>query len=295
MDQRNLLMHQVMLGDRVRLDAYDKALSQVVRPGAVVADVGAGTLPLTALALRHGASQVYAVEADPQLAALGASLIKANGWTGRVTLVAGDARSVSMPSKFDVIVTELMGNLGPEEDMTRILHVFARRYLRPGGVVVPRQLVTYLAPVQFDDEGWGVWRDGFLDMRLDVIQQLVEPGAQLHFFTRMPTVLGEPVVLTDSANGSGASLRSRALRLKIGQAGCLHAVAGYFDATLVPGVSLSNFPSYPGCNWAVWIWPVRHTAVAPGDEIHLRVQIPETGRVVTDWRLDCRMLRKGWQ
>ena len=167
MDQRNLLMHQVMLADRVRLDSYEKALAQVVAPGAVVADVGAGTLALTALALRHGAGHVYAVEADPQLVALADQIIEANGWTGRVTLVAGDARLVPLPGKVDVIVAELMGNLGPEEDMSRILRLLRRRYLRPGGVVVPRRLVTYAAAVQFDDEGWGVWRDGFLDMRLE--------------------------------------------------------------------------------------------------------------------------------
>lgn len=293
MDQRNLLMHQVMLADRVRLDSYEKALAQVVAPGAVVADVGAGTLALTALALRHGAGHVYAVEADPQLVALADQIIEANGWTGRVTLVAGDARLVPLPGKVDVIVAELMGNLGPEEDMSRILRLLRRRYLRPGGVVVPRRLVTYAAAVQFDDEGWGVWRDGFLDMRLDVVQQYVEPRAQLHFFTRAPTVLGGPAVLADSDGGDGAARLGRMPPLVIGRAGSLHAVVGYFDATLVPGVSLSNFPSYPGCNWAVWVWPLRHTPVEPGDEVQVRVRMPEGGRVVTDWRLDCRLLRKG--
>src|SRR5262245_7239545 len=174
MDQRNLTMHQVMLGDRVRLDAYDKALSEVVTPGAVVADIGAGTLALTALALRHGAGHVYAVEADPQLAAVAERIVEASGWRDRVTVVEGDARLVRLPQKVDVIVAELMGNLGPEEDMSRLLQVVARRSLRPGGAIVPQRLVTELAPVQFDDEGWGVWRDGFLDMRLDVVQEYVE-------------------------------------------------------------------------------------------------------------------------
>ena len=53
--QRTLLMHQIMLGDRVRLEAYDEALRRSVRPGDVVADVGAGTLVLSMMALRHGA------------------------------------------------------------------------------------------------------------------------------------------------------------------------------------------------------------------------------------------------
>jgi protein arginine N-methyltransferase 1 len=293
MDQRNLLMHQVMLGDRARLEAYDKALAQVVTPGAVVADVGAGTLALSALALRHGAGHVYAIEADPQLAALAERLIEANGWSDRVTLVPGDARLVRLPRKVDVIVAELMGNLGPEEDMSRVLRVLARRSLRPGGAVVPQRLATYLAAVEFDDEGWGVWRDGFLGMRLDVVREHVEPGAQLHFFNRMPTVLGAPVVIADSADGNGMPRAGRLPRLAIERPGSLQAIVGYFNATLAPGTALSNFPSYPGCNWAVWVWPVRHTPVDPGDAVQLSLRIPEGGRVVTDWRLDCQLLRKG--
>jgi enediyne biosynthesis protein CalE3 len=318
MDQRHLLMHQVMLGDRVRLDAYDKALAAVVTPGAVVADIGAGTLALTALALRHGAGHVYAVEADPQMVAIASHIIEASGWTDRVTLVAGDARLEPLPSKVDVIVAEMMGNLGPEEDMTRILHAVARRSLRPGGVVVPERLVTYLAPIEFDHEGWGVWHDGFYDIALAVVQEYAQVGAQLHFFSRPPAVLGEPVVLADSAAtrragpagsrragpagsrraGPASSRRGglpndRPLRLTIERPGRLQAVIGYFEATLVPGISLANFPSYPGCNWAVWVWPLRHTTVSPQDEIRVRVRAPAGGRVVTDWRLDCQLLRKG--
>lgn len=281
-------MHQVMLGDRVRLDAYDKALSEVVSPGATVADVGAGTLPLTALALRHGAAHVYAVEADPELAAVADRIIEATGWSERVTLVVGDARTVRLPRKVDAVVSELMGNLGPEEDIGRLLRTFGRRNLLPGGVTVPGRLVTHLAPIQFDDEGWGVWRDGFLDMRLSVVQQHTPAAAQLHFFHQMPTLLGEPGVLMDTAESDRTA---QVLRLDIEQPGRLHAIVGYFTATLAPGVTLSNFPSYPGCNWAVWVWPVRHTAVNPGDVVRVQVRPPAGGRVVTDWRLDCQLLR----
>jgi protein arginine N-methyltransferase 1 len=292
MDQRNLLMHQVMLGDRVRLDAYDKAMAEVMSTGAVVADIGAGTLPLTALALRRGAARVYAVEADPQLAAVAARIIQASGWTDRVTLVAGDARTVRLPERVDVVVAELMGNLGPEEDMSRLLRIVTRRNLRrPGGAVIPQRLVTYLAPVEFGDEGWGVWRDGFLDMALSVVQEHVEPAAQLHFFQNPPVVLGPPVPLVDSATGAGTPHPGQTVRLEIARPGRLQAVVGYFTATLAPGVTLSNFPSYPGCNWAVWVWPVRHTRVAAGDKVRIRVTPPAQSRLVTDWRLDCQLAR----
>ena len=117
LDRRLLLMHQAMLSDRRRLEVYDRALAQAITPGAIVADVGAGTLILSLLALRHGAGHVYAIEGDPRVAALAERIAVRNHLHGKLTLIQGDARSVRLPRMADVIVSEMMGNLGPEEEM----------------------------------------------------------------------------------------------------------------------------------------------------------------------------------
>ncbi|MFD0534614.1 50S ribosomal protein L11 methyltransferase [Actinomadura luteofluorescens] len=82
MDQRLLLMHQAMLADRPRLEAYERALEDAIPPGGVVADVGAGTLALSLLALRCGAEHVYAVEADPETAQVAARIAEQNDLKG---------------------------------------------------------------------------------------------------------------------------------------------------------------------------------------------------------------------
>lgn len=292
MDQRLLLMHQAMLADRPRLEAYERALEDAIPPGGVVADVGAGTLALSMLALRCGAEHVYAVEADPEMAQVAARIAEQNDLKGRLTLVHADARRVRLPVKADVVVSEMMGNLGPEEQMMEVLGSFARRNLAPGGRIVPERLVTRLAAIEFDGEGWGLWNEDFLGYRLDAVQESVAPAAQLHFFQRPPTLLSEPAAIADQRGGKGEEQRP-SRRLTINRAGRLHAIAGYFTATLAPGVTLSNLPSYPGCNWAVWIWPLRHTAVAAGDVLHVRMHRPEDVRVATDWRLECGLSRKG--
>jgi enediyne biosynthesis protein CalE3 len=293
-EQRLLLMHQVMLADRPRLRAYDKTLEQVVGPGDVVVDVGAGMLVLSMLALRHGAGHVYAIEADPQVAAVAARIAERNDLKGRLTLIQGDARAVRLPQKVDLVVSEMMGNLGPEEEMVDIMGAVARRNLRPGGRIVPQRLVTYLAAVELDGEGWGLWGEDVLGYRLDVVQESVEPAAHLHFFQRSPTLLSTPAVIADSRIGAGARSRPpSAQHVPITREGSLHAIMGYFTATLAPGITISNFPTYPGCNWAVWIWPLRHVTVAPGDMLSIEVQRPRNVRLVTDWRLDCRIARQG--
>jgi protein arginine N-methyltransferase 1 len=296
MDQRLLLMHQMMLADRPRLRAYDRALEQAVGPGDVVADVGSGTLALSLLALRHGAEHVYAVEADPQLAEVAAGIVRANDLKGRITLVEGDARVARLPSRCDVVVSELMGNLGPEEGMLPALSAFARRNLRPGGVLVPARLRTFLQAVEFDAEGWGIWDADFFGYRLDPVLDAAEPQAQLHFFQQPPRLLSEPVAVYDVRAGEKETAwpPTAATRLPIVADGTLHAIIGYFTADLAVGTSLANFPSYPGCNWAVWVWPLRHTRVGPGDEVEALLRSPGRGpatRVATEWRLDCGIAR----
>lgn len=293
MDPRLLLMHQMMLSDRTRLAAYDRALAAVLRPGDVVVDVGAGTLVLSVLALRHGAGHVYAIEADPEMASLADRIVRDNDFGDRIAVVHGDARAARLPVKADVVVSELMGNLGPEEEMVELVGAVARRHLRPGGRVVPQRLTTSITAVCYDDEGWGVWSEDYLGYRVDAVLDSVRPAPQLHFFQREPTLLSGHVPVAVGVLGQTSSGRpTRRHRLPVTRAGTVHAVMGHFRAELVDGVTLSNFPSYPGCNWAVWTWPVRHVGVEPGDELVVDLTVPDRGsRDVTDWRLDCGLRR----
>ena len=282
-------MHQVMLGDKRRLDAYDLALKRVLKPGDVVVDVGAGTLVLSLLALRRGASHVYAIEAEPDMAALALRIILVNGLRDRITLFQGDARSIRVPERADVLVCEMMGNLGPEEQMAEIVEAAARRLLKPNGPILPERLVTHIQAIGFDREGWGVWCEDFRGYSLRCVQDYAPPGAQLHFFSRPPVLLSAPRVVADASLGDMATQPGGHHRIAITKKGQLQAIAMYFTATLSVGVTLSNFPSYSGCNWAVWIWPVRHTKVAPGDVLHVEIRRPTQVRIATDWALDCRI------
>ena len=130
-------LHRKLLGDKVRNDALGAALARVVKPGMSVADIGAGTGFLSFLARRLGAAQCHLYEYSGALA-LAQELARRNRITG-LTFVHAHSSEVKKPPKADVVVSETLGNFALEEGLLETL-VDARRFLKPGGVLIPLAL-----------------------------------------------------------------------------------------------------------------------------------------------------------
>jgi protein arginine N-methyltransferase 1 len=139
-----------MLGDAARVDAYAAALAAVVRPGAVVLDVGTGTGVFALLAVRLGARRVYAV--DPTDAIRTArEVARANGMADRIEFIQDLSTRVALPERADVVVSDLRGVLPPNQEIVATLRDARERLLAPGGVLVPRADVLLAAPIEAAD------------------------------------------------------------------------------------------------------------------------------------------------
>ncbi len=68
-----------------------RLLPQVLRPGDVVADLGAGSAVLAIAAAKGGASKVIAIELDEDAMSNAEENVERNGVAGRVHLLCGDA------------------------------------------------------------------------------------------------------------------------------------------------------------------------------------------------------------
>jgi predicted RNA methylase len=89
-------VHRTMICDRIRTDAFRRAINSVVRPGDIVLDVGAGTGILSLFAAQAGAARVYAVE-QTTVAVLAQELVSLNGFTDTVKVIQGDILDVELP------------------------------------------------------------------------------------------------------------------------------------------------------------------------------------------------------
>jgi|SRR5450755_4772027 len=125
-------VHRTMIRDRVRTEAFRRAINAVVRPGDVVLDVGAGSGILSVFAARAGAGSVYAVERTP-IAVLAEQLAAANNVAETVKVFHGDVMDIELPEQVDVIVSEWLGGFGIDEGMLAPVIAARDRWLKPGG------------------------------------------------------------------------------------------------------------------------------------------------------------------
>src|SRR5204863_7107587 len=105
--------HRQYLSDGTRVTALSAAIERVVKPGAVVVDLGAGTGILGLLACRAGARRVYSIEAGGMIE-LAREIARANGFEDRIVFVKGLSTQVDLPEKADVLIADQIGRFGFE-------------------------------------------------------------------------------------------------------------------------------------------------------------------------------------
>ena len=291
-------LHRKLLGDKVRNDALALALKRAIKPGCSVADLGAGTGFLSFLARRLGAGHCHLYEYSGALE-LARQLAQANGVEG-LTFVEAHSTQVAKPVKADLVVSETLGNFALEEGMLETL-ADARRFLKPGGTLLPCGLTQFVAPVTSArlQEGIDVWPGVGHGLDLAAARELSLNN--MYVRTVLPTDLpGERSARTwdeiDFTPQGGAKLSS----VRTGKAswdaaavhGTVHGYALWWTATLVPGVTLTTSPYAPATHWEQVYLPLLEPATLTGkDELVLDLSSDTRRGVEVGWTT--RVMRAG--
>lgn len=138
--------HLDYVADATRLDLYRAAISKVVSPGDIVADLGCGTGVLGLLCLQAGASHVYAVDQSDMLEVARETLARA-GRGECASFIRGKSNLIELPERVDVVVCDHVGYFGFDYRVIEFLEDARHRFLKPGGTLIPSKIQLNIAAV----------------------------------------------------------------------------------------------------------------------------------------------------
>jgi protein arginine N-methyltransferase 1 len=272
-----------MVADR-RSDLYADALRRTVRPGQMVVDVGTGTGLWALFACALGARRVVAIEPDSVIA-FAMELARVNGFADRITFVSSDVRDAVLDEPADVVVADLRDVLPfAPESVTGMMH--ARRWLKPGGLLIPQRDRLWLAAVEAPEahraraEPWETARFDGLDLSplrraaLSLPRKERFEPRQVITTTASWAEIDYRTVLEPNVSGVASLVAERS--------GVAHGLAVWFDAELTDDVTLVNQPEAPPLLYgqAFLPWP-NAVHVEAGDRMDVSIRAIHDGRNYT--------------
>jgi hypothetical protein len=138
-----LLHHAEMLRDKVRNSKYREAIEKTVGAEFTVVDLGAGFGLLSAYARARTTGKIWAIEYFEDTAEISE---KALGGLDVCTLTKA-SYEVLLEHSPDVLVTETIGAVGPEENIVELMYDFCERHPNINHLI-PSSLCLYVQPVK---------------------------------------------------------------------------------------------------------------------------------------------------
>ena len=258
--------HRTLLADRVRNAAFHAALGRVIVKGeTTVADIGAGTGFLGFLAAKLGAKRVDLYEAAG-VAGVARKLLRHNRMRN-CRLFEMHSTEVLDPDRVDVVVCETLGNYALEENIVETLNDACKRFLKPGGIIIPAGVRQLACPV-------------VSDRHLAELTAWDRVGYGLDFGPAKTMTLNNIYVRTFAAGdllGDGKagrvwdalSFHHRNKTTRSGEAGwtpdrrtAIYGLALWWTADLADGIALATGPLDPRTHWEQLYLPVLEPIVA---------------------------------
>lgn len=252
--------HRTLIADRVRNSAFHEALARVIKPGeTVVTDIGAGTGLLGLMAAKLGAREVFLYEAA-DVARVAAQTLKVNR-ARNCHLFPCHSTDMHDPPHADVVVSETLGNYALEENIIDTLADARQRHLKPGGIIIPRRITQFAAPVVSDriHRELTVWDEAGLGVDLSPARTKSLNNAYVRTFET-----GE--LLDGGASRAGwdridlyrdkRANRKGEAKWRLSSKATVYGFAYWWEAELVPGVTLSTAPDAPQTHWEQLYFPL---------------------------------------
>jgi protein arginine N-methyltransferase 1 len=235
--------HLGYVADATRLELFKSAVAASLPPGAVVADLGCGSGILGLLCLQAGAGKIYAIDDSAMLEVARETFARA-GYGERAVCLRGKSGRIELPERVDAVVCDHVGYFGFDYGVIEFLADARRRFLKPGGKLIPSKLRLQAAAVGSAKcaELAGGWRGEAVPPEFHWLDGHARNSKHAVTLAR-EDVLADPAVLGEiDLQADNPEFLSWNAELRIGRDGTVDGLAGWFECELAEGVWMTNSP-----------------------------------------------------
>lgn len=277
--------HHSMLADEVRTSSFLRAITEVVKPGDVVVDIGSGTGVLSLFAAMAGASSVYSIEREPVIE-IAREIASRNGLSETITFIAGSSLEVDIPERANVLITETIGNVGFDEGISTWVADARRRFLKQDALVVPGcvDAVASLICVPTDFMAIDKWSRPLQTLDFTPLTRIVRNNL-LWTDLSPAAIVSEPAVVFGTDFSSEPEPLAGSVSVEAIKDAVVHGIGIWFRSSLTPNIQITNAPPNTVPSWEQGFLPLDEPIeVAAGDQIRFEVASSESGAEWT-WRV----------
>jgi protein arginine N-methyltransferase 1 len=247
--------HRTMLADHVRNDAFAAALKKLIKPGVTtVADVGAGTGLLGFIAAKLGAKEVYMYE-SASIMGVAQRLARDNKFKN-IRFFNGHSTEALDAPMVDIVISETLGNYAFEENIISTIED-AKRFLKPGGVILPQGLTQYVAPVtdgSFYNELTAPWENVGHGLDYSFARTMGLNNVYVRQFSPYQLLSAQEWDRLDFRK-KNSGRRSGEAEWALKKKATVYGLALWWEAELIPGITLSTAPDAPKTHWEQLYFP----------------------------------------
>lgn len=277
-----------MRDDFDRTEAYRRAIVEAAK-GKVVVDMGTGALALLAIiAAKAGATHVYAIEVQAAAAESARRAVEAAGLSERITVLEGFSTDsdVVLPTKADLMVHELIGEIAGEEGVVAaVVDALRRHMVQPLSppISIPARTRSLVAPCEYPDAAYCARLPAALLETPGCARALKLPAIP------MTTRLSPPQTFEDLRFELGAPAASQAhnLRFVAARAGRLRGLAVHVELFVGAGAGDAEADvssAWEGSHWrTILLLLDDEVAVAEGQVMLVRTSAELAGAQPQYW------------
>lgn len=250
-----------LLAQRGRIDAFQKRLGEIVRPGDRVLEIGAGLGTYSFFAAQAGAGKVWGIEGAPVIN-VARAIARENGFADRVEFIRGWFPGITIPEPIDVLIFEDYPARLIDQWTYGVLERLHQNVLKPGARVVPDRARMFLVPVECernwqivgpftgdDDAAYGVdWSTSRSYIYNTPLQMPLEPSQ----FCQTPQTIGD----IDLSNLPNVSDLQGSAQWTFEEDATIHGLAYWFALEVGDDVWLTNEPGGEPGSWGYLYLPV---------------------------------------